>query len=82
MFNKVEIGVQTANVAEINEKKIDRASGQAGSCVLVAPTPSPEATNSQVVMGEGVDEGLYLESAPLVICPSVAELCFAIFLFI
>ena len=57
-------------------KKEDRASGQAGIEVLVAPTPSPEATNSQVVMGEGVDEGLCLESAPLGF--SEADLCFAI----
>ena len=63
MFNKVEIRVQTANVAEINEK-IDRASGQAGGRVVVAPAPAPEATNSQVVMGEGVDEGLFFEAAP------------------
>ena len=47
------------------EVVFDRAPGQVGIEVLVAPTPSPEATNSQVVMGEGVDEGLCLESAPL-----------------
>ena len=57
-------------------KKIDRASGQAGGRVVVAPTPSPEATNSQVVIGEGVDEGLCLESAPLGF--SKADLRFAI----
>jgi hypothetical protein len=58
-------------------KNEDRAPGQAGIEVMVAPTPSPEATNSQVVMGEGVDEGLYLESAPLGF--SEADLSFAIF---
>ena len=57
-------------------KNEDRAPGQAGIEVMVAPTPSPEATNFQVVMWEGVDEGLYLESAPLWF--SEAELCFAI----
>ena len=57
-------------------KKEDRLPGQVGNKVLVAPTPTAEATNSQVVMKEGVDEGLYLESAPLGF--SEADLCFAI----
>ena len=61
-------------------KKENRAPGQIGNKVLVAPTPSPEATNSQVVMGEGVNEELYLEFAALVL--SKADLCFAILIFL
>src|ERR1700755_920505 len=63
VFGKVEIRKETANVAEVNEKE-DRAPGQVGKEVLVTPTPSPEATNSQVVMGQGVDEGHSLDAAP------------------
>ena len=63
MFNKVEIGLKTANVTKLYEKK-DRASGKAGCRFMEAPTSSLKATNSQVATGEGVDEGLFLEDAP------------------
>ena len=57
-------------------KKEDRTPEQVGNKVLVAPTPSPEATNSQMVIGEELDKGLCLKSAPLGF--SKADLCFAI----
>lgn len=52
LFSTVEIKLKTENVAEIDE-------------VFVALTPSPGANNSQVVIWEGVSEGLFLETSPL-----------------
>ena len=65
VFDKVETRIKRPRMLQKLMKNEDRAPGKVGLEVLVAPTPSPEATNFQVVMGEGVDEGLCLESAPL-----------------
>src|SRR6201990_3064186 len=75
VFDKVEISKKTANVAEIYEKRrscirASRHRGLGGTNPITGGHQLPSGD------GEGVDEGLRLESAPLGF--SKADLCFAI----
>ncbi|KAL7635269.1 UNVERIFIED_CONTAM: hypothetical protein RMT77_014256 [Armadillidium vulgare] len=59
----MEIRLKTTNVAEFMKNE-GRAPGKVSFKVFVASTLSPETTNFQVVMGERLHEGVYLEATP------------------